>query len=166
MSEFRIERLRKQPRKDFDCGVEALNGYLVAQANQEMRRCYSTCFVLVEVATGKVAGYYTLSASSIPLTGLSQELVKRLPRYPAVPVARVGRLAIDRAFHGRGLGSALIHDALLRASFSEVAAYAMVVDAKDEAAARFYERLGFIRLVSQPLHLFLPIERNSRRDAD
>lgn len=107
MSEFRIERLLNHVRTGFDCGVDALNRYVVQQAGQEMRRHFAVCFLLIENATESIAGYYTLSACSIPLPELPARLSKRLPRYPSVPAARMGRLAIDVRFQSRGLGGAV-----------------------------------------------------------
>jgi predicted GNAT family N-acyltransferase len=77
-----------------------------------------------------------------------------LPRYPTVPVARIGRLAVHQVFHGRGLGGALIADAALRALRSEVAVFALVVDAKDETAAAFCAHHGFGAKARQ---LFVPL---------
>ncbi|KAG0184462.1 hypothetical protein DFQ28_011089 [Apophysomyces sp. BC1034] len=69
----------------------------------------------------------------------------------------MGRLAVDQAFKGQGLGGALLADALGRSAHSEIAAYALMVDAKDEAAAAFYRHHGFIALPALPLTLFLPL---------
>lgn len=141
---FRIEVLGPDHARDhFACGVDALDHYLARQVSQDVRRRVSACYVAVEVGSGKVAGYYTLSADGVLLSNLPVALAKRLPRYPTVPVARVGRLAVDRAFHGQDLGGALLADAAVRASRSEVVVFAMVVDAKDEAAAAFYRHHGF-----------------------
>lgn len=158
MSEFRIERLHNHVRTGFDCGVDALNRYFVQQAGQEMRRHFAICFLLIENATESIAGYYTLSACSIPLPELPARLSKRLPRYPSVPAARMGRLAIDVRFQSRGLGGALLFDAVQRLTVSDIAVYALLVDAKDDPAIRFYEHHGFHRFVSQPNVLFLPID--------
>ena len=130
-------------RDSFDCGVEALNAYFTRQAMQDVRRRASACYVAVEADTGKVAGYYTVAADGVPLTDLPETLTKHLPRYPSVPVARVGRLAVDKAFHGRKLGGALLADAAVRAKRSEVAVFALVVDAKDDTAEAFYRHHGF-----------------------
>ena len=158
MSEFRIERLHNPARTGFDCGVDALNRYFAHQASQEMRRHFAVCFLLIEDATESIAGYYTLSACSIPLPELPDRLSKRLPRYRNVPAARMGRLAIDVRFRSRGLGGALLYDAVHRATSSNIAVYALLVDAKDDSAIRFYEHHGFHRFASQPNVLFLPIE--------
>lgn len=141
---FRIEVLGPEHgRDDFSCGVEALDHYLARQASQDVRRRVSACYVAVEISSNKVAGYYTLSADGVLLSDLPEALAKRLPRYPSVPVARVGRLAVDRAFHGQSLGAALLADAAVRAIRSEVVVFAMVVDAKGDAAAAFYRHHGF-----------------------
>lgn len=68
----------------------------------------------------------------------------------------MGRLAVDLAFKGQGLGGALLADALQRVINSEIAAYALMVDAIDVKAAGFYRHHGFIETVSEPLPLFLP----------
>lgn len=141
---FRIEVLSPDhARDDFSCGTQALDHYLARQAGQDVRRRVSACYVAVEVGSGKVAGYYTLSADGVLLSDLPAGFAKRLPRYPSVPVARVGRLAVDQAFHGQGLGGALLADASVRAIRSEVVVFAMVVDAKDDAAMAFYRHHGF-----------------------
>lgn len=141
---FRVEVLGPEhAREDFSCGVEALDHYLARQVGQDVRRRVSACYVAVEVSSDKVAGYYTLSADGVLLSDLPTTLAKHLPRYPSVPVARVGRLAVDQTFHGQGLGGALIADAAIRAIRSEVVVFAMVVDAKDDAAVAFYRHHGF-----------------------
>ena len=110
-------------------------------------------------STGNVAGYYTLAAAGVPLLDLPTALAKRLPRYPSVPVARLGRLAVDQAFQGRKLGAALLADAVLRSVRSEVAVYALVVDAKDVAAERFYRHHGFEQYGEVPRQFILPLGR-------
>lgn len=155
---FRLEVLGAQhDRARFKCGVAALDGYFRTQATQDARRRASACYVAVQDETNAVAGYYTLAAGSVPLTDLPESLSKRLPRYPSVPVARVGRLAIDQAFQGRKLGAALLADAALRALRSEVAVFALVVDAKDDAAVAFYRHHGFEMYGGQPKQLIVPL---------
>jgi ribosomal protein S18 acetylase RimI-like enzyme len=155
---FRLEVLGAQhDRARFKCDVAALDGYFRTQATQDARRRASACYVAVQDETNAVAGYYTLAAGSVPLTDLPESLSKRLPRYPSVPVARVGRLAIDQAFQGRKLGAALLADAALRALRSEVAVFALVVDAKDDAAVAFYRHHGFEMYGGQPKHLIVPL---------
>jgi len=157
---FRVEVLgAAHDRATFSCGVEALDHYLVRQATQDIRRRVSACYVAVEAATERVAGYYTLAAGGVPLNDLAPELIRRLPRYPSVPVARVGRLAVDRSFQGRQLGAALLADAALRAARSEVAVHALVVDTKDDAAAAFYRHHGFEPFGGQSRQLIVPLAR-------
>ena len=143
-------------RTAFDSGSEPLNRYLREQVSQDVRRRVAACFVAL--ADGqRIAGYYTLASASLLLTDLPSSTGKKLPRYPTVPAVRMGRLAVDRAFKGLGLGGALLADALDRAARSEIAAYALMVDAKDEAAAAFYRHHGFIALPDSPFTLFLPL---------
>lgn len=146
-------------RTKFTCGVDALDRYFRHQAGQDVRRRATVCFVAREIATGQIAGFYTLAAGGIPLGGLPANLVKRLPRYPAVPVARLGRLAVALAYRGLRLGGALLWDAVERASRSDVAVYALVVDAKDEQAESFYLHHGFVAFSSAPRTLILPLPK-------
>jgi len=106
-----------------------------------------------------VIGYYSLSAGSLDATTLPEAFRRRLPRYP-VPVVLLGPLAVAESNQGMGLGSILLADALQRiAQASQVmAVYAVVVDALNDQAAKFYRQFGFISLPSQPLKLFLPMD--------
>ncbi|MES8895236.1 GNAT family N-acetyltransferase, partial [Cutibacterium acnes] len=97
----------------------------------------AACFVALADDL-RVVGYYTLAAASVPLAELPAGVARKLPRYPAVPAIRMGRLAVDRAFRGQGLGAALLGNALRRAAASEIPAAALIVDAKDDQAAGFY----------------------------
>lgn len=143
-------------RVAFHSDSEPLNRYLREQVTQDIRRRVAACFVAL--ADGRrIAGYYTLASTSLLLTDLPASTGKKLPRYPTVPAVRMGRLAVDQAFKGQGLGGALLADALDRAARSEIAAFALMVDAKDEAVAAFYRHHGFIVLPSSPLTLFLPL---------
>ena len=88
----------------------------------------------IEAVTSQVAAYYTISAASIPLVDLPPEETKRLPRYPTVPAVRIGRLAVDQRFQGRGLGGALLADAASRMLKADAAAFTLLVDAKNDQA--------------------------------
>nr|WP_246432953.1 GNAT family N-acetyltransferase [Rhodopseudomonas rhenobacensis] len=125
-------------------------------ANQDIKRRVSNCFVALDDA-GAIAGYYTFAATSLPLTELSPDQIKRLPRYALLPAGLIGRLAVDRRCQRRHLGGALIMDAAVRASRADPAIYALIVDAKDEAAVAFYQHYQFRRFASRPQSLFLPI---------
>lgn len=157
MSQFQLAPLNAtHDRAAFNSDSEPLNRYLREQVTQDVRRRVAACFVAL--ADGKrVAGYYTLASASLLLADLPNSTGKKLPRYPTVPAVRMGRLAVDQAFKGLGLGGALLADAIDRAACSEIAAYALMVDAKDEAAAAFYLHHGFIALPDSPRILFLPL---------
>ena len=143
-------------RTAFNSDSAPLNRYLREQVTQDVRRRVATCFVAL--ADGqRIAGYYTLASASLLLAELPASTSKKLPRYPTVPAVRMGRLAIDQAFKGQGLGGALLADALDRAARAEIAAYALMVDAKDESVADFYRHHGFIALPDSPRTLFLPL---------
>jgi GNAT superfamily N-acetyltransferase len=155
---FAFELLGKHhKRAAFACGVEPLDRYFQQQVTQDVRRLATACYVAIEVASGRVAGYYTLAAGAILLAGMPPELAKKLPRYPDVPVARVGRLAVDRDFQGCKLGAALLWDAVLRAKRSEVAVYGLIVDAKDDKAVAFYQHHDFTMLSVGQRQLVLPL---------
>lgn len=134
-------------RTAFSSGAPPLDRYLREQAGQDVRRRIAAPFVAVD-PENRIRGFYTLSATSILLTDLPPELTKRLPRYPRLPATLLGRLATDLTARGVGLGRFLLVDAMHRAWRSEIASFAIVVDAKDEAAANFYRRESFIPLSS------------------
>ena len=163
---FRIEPLSADhDRSQFDSGSEALDRYFQTQASQDTKRRIATCFVAVADSSPKVAGYYTLTATSIALSALAPAIVKKLPRYPVVPAVLLGRLAVNRSYQGRGLGGVLLTEALKRTSRAEFGVFAMVVDAKDEATQRFYEHHGFTLLPGAARRLCLPITAALQRIA-
>lgn len=156
---FSIVALTGHDRAMFSCGVEPLDRYFREQVGQDIKRRATACYVAVDLTTGQVAGYYTLAASGVPLGELPESVIKRLPRYPSVPVARLGRLAVALAYRGQKLGGALVWDAVKRSLRSEVAVSALVVDAKDEPAAAFYRHLGFVPFGDQSRQLVLPLAK-------
>jgi GNAT superfamily N-acetyltransferase len=161
---FRIEPLPGgRDRSQFLSGSAALDRYLRLQASQDVKRRIATCFVAIGLETNLVAGYYTLSACGVSLNDLSPETAKKLPRYPVVPAALLGRLAVDRSHRGKGLGGVLLGDALMRTARAELGVFALVVDAKDETAQSFYEHYGFTLLPGETRRLCLPIATYMRR---
>lgn len=144
-------------RTGFSCGVDALDRYLKTQAGQDARRDIANCFVATELGVNIVAGFYTLAATSIALGELPADQVRRLPKYPVLPGALIGRLAVDRRHAGRSLGGILLFDAVRRAASAAPAVFALVVDAKDENAGRFYRHFGFLPYATRPLSFFLPM---------
>lgn len=156
--QFTIEALNSgHDRKSFACGVFALNRYLKEQAGQDIKRRTALCYVACPEGSARIGGYYTLSAGDVALKDVPKDKARRLPPYPAIPVARIGRLAIDKDFQGRRLGAALLWDAANRALRSELGVFALAVDAKNEQAAAFYRHFGFIAFETKPLQLFLPL---------
>jgi ribosomal protein S18 acetylase RimI-like enzyme len=161
-SSFIVEPLgSSHDRTEFTCGVDALDRYFREQAGQDVRRRVTACFLAREMVTDRIAGFYTLAAGGILLAQMPVRLAKRLPRYPAVPVARLGRLAVAGACHGRKLGGALLWDAVERATRSEVAVYALVVDAKDQQAQSFYLHHGFVPFGDTRRTLILPLPKRT-----
>ena len=143
-------------RTSFLCGSDALDSYIKEHVTQDIRRRIAACFVAVD-NDHHVIGYYTLSAASVLLTDLPEHLRKKLPRYPTIPAIRMGRLAVSLSSKGTGLGGALLADVLYRAYPSEIAAYALIVDAKDDTAVSFYKHYGFIAFPESGRTLFMPL---------
>ncbi|MDQ2741171.1 MAG: GNAT family N-acetyltransferase [Chloroflexota bacterium] len=143
----------------FASGVEELDRYFHRQAGQEMRRGVAAVWVLHDSRQEAVAGYYTLSTASVAPTHLPEAIVRKLPRYPALPTMLIGRLATDVRYRGQGFGKLLLFDALRRALdlSHSIRAIAIMVDAKDAAAVRFYERYGFQRFADDARRLFIPM---------
>lgn len=165
-SEFVVEPLSgRHDRSAFFCGVEALDRYLRAQADQDVRQHIAAVYVLRHRDSGALAGFYTLANTAVELTELPPGRVQKLPRYPQVPATLLERLAVDLQHRKRGLGEFLLLDAVRRSleSSRATASFALVVDAKDETARAFYSRYGFEPIIGSTNRLFLPmqdIERN------
>ena len=148
---------RQHDRQDFDCGEPALNTFLQRFARQQADKDFNRSYVAVAQGELRIRGYYAISTASIDFQNLPPAL--RLPRYP-VPVVRIGRLAVDVREPGNGVGIALLRHAMhLAARTAEkIGLYAVVVDAKNEAAVAFYAKYGFQRFADQNLRLFLPTD--------
>ena len=146
-------------RNSFDCGNEDLNRYLREQARQDAKKRVAASFVFTQPGSPAVLGFYTLSASIIPVDELPPDLMKRLPRYGQLPVTLLGRLAVDRSLGGQGVGEFLLVDALRRSleAAQQIAAMAVIVDAKNEQAESFYRYFDFQPFQQTPLRLFLPM---------
>lgn len=153
----RVEALQvTHDRAAFESGVEPLDRYLKTQAGQDSRKNMAAPFVLL-LPDDTIVGYYTISSTAVGIGEFPERIVRKLPRYPLVPATLIGRLAVDRRHWGQGHGRYLLADALYRAMQSEIASFAVVVDAKDEGAQRFYERESFIPFPTNPMRLFRPI---------
>lgn len=161
-SPWLVERLGKQhDRTAFACGNEVLDHYLKEIASQDARRLVAAPFVaVVSTAPKNILGYYTLSAFGIDLSSLPTDVARKLPAYPVVPATLLGRLAVDQRHRGQGIGEFLLMDALHRAygQSSQIAAVAVVVDAIDAQAVRFYRHFNFMPFPDTPDRLFLPMK--------
>lgn len=148
-------------RAGFDCGVQALDEYIRRFAEQHRRRGIGSVFVLTDSARPEyILGYYTLSAAEVDAARLAEADRKKLPRYP-VPCFRMGRLACRTDQQSRGLGKLLVGCAVDRClkARQQVAAYALIVDAKDDSSAAFYMHFGFKPFMDAKRTLYLPLGR-------
>ena len=151
-------------RSEFGSGSAALDSYLKRVASQDERRNLARVFVATEPGATRIAGFYTLSSFSVGLEVLPDDLTAKLPGYPDVPAALIGRLARHVAYRGQGVGEMLLIDALRRVALvsKSLAVHLIVVDAKDEAAKSFYRRYGFAELAAYPGRLVLPVAPTTR----
>jgi len=162
---FIVEALGKNHDKSgFSCGVNDLDNYLKTKASQDDKRDTTRPFVLVDTRTSEIAGFYTLSSSTVLLKGLPEKTQKKLPRHPDVPAVLLGRLAISTFYKGQKLGAYLLVHALEKAynASKEVAITFFIVDAKDEQAKAFYQHFGFIALEDDDMRLYLPMKTISK----
>jgi len=146
-------------RKAFDCGEPALNDYLQKYARQNHESGGAKTFAAVDPgAPTIILGYYTLSPASIDYARTPNIVRRGLGRYD-VPVYRLGRLAVACAVQGRGLGAGLLIAAGRRclAVAAEVGGVALLIDAKSERAAQWYESFGAVPMADAPLTLVLPL---------
>jgi len=150
-----IEKLRRDhPIEGFDCGREELNRYLLRYAWQNQQAGASQTYV--GIVSDAVAGFYTLAVGQVMREEAPERLTKGLARHP-IPIMLLARLAVDRRWHGHGVGKALLKDAMERtlqaADIAGIRAFA--VHAKDEEAKRFYEPFDFVPSPVDPMHLFV-----------
>lgn len=149
---------RKHDRRAFASGTHALDDWFRTRATQDQRRRVAQVFVALD--DQGIVGFYSLGMFTLALDSLPESLARKLPKYEAIPAALIGRLARHVRAKGTGVGDLLVADAVKRvlAACASVAAYAIVVDAKDEGGRLFYASHGFISLPSRPNRLFLLIE--------
>ncbi|MGH8055632.1 MAG: GNAT family N-acetyltransferase [Candidatus Entotheonellia bacterium] len=152
---YRIEKLRRDHQfDDFDCGNDALNRFLIRYALQSQQSNASRTYLAM--ADERVVGFYALAFGSVEHAGAPERLVKGLAKHP-VPLMLLARLAISVTWQGRGLGSGLLKDAMLRTLQASCIAgiRALAAHAKDDNARAFYQHFGFIPSPTDPYHLFL-----------
>jgi GNAT superfamily N-acetyltransferase len=153
----RIEPLGKRhDRATFASGQPDLDDWFRRRAGQDERRNIARVFVAIDDELG-IVGFYSLSTYTLALGHLPEDLARKLPRYDAIPAARIGRLARDERVRGQRVGELLLADALRRilSAARAVAVFAVVVNAKDDTAAAFYRRFGFQPFPLHPRRLFL-----------
>ena len=153
----RIEPLGKQhDRAAFSSGQHDIDDWFRRRAGQDERRNVARVFVALDDELG-IVGFYSLSSYTLATDDVPEQIARRLPRYDAIPAARIGRLARDLRVRGQGVGELLLADAVRRilGAGRSVAIFAIVVDAKDDAAATFYRRFGFQPFPLRPHRLFL-----------
>jgi ribosomal protein S18 acetylase RimI-like enzyme len=155
---FFSEALAKHDRSAFTSGNERIDVYFRQTVSQDVKRGYAACYVLVERASAKIAGFYTMSSHSIALTELAPDLARKLPRYPSVPAALIGWLGRDASFRGQRVGTLLLADAITRLATAPIGIHALCADAIDDAAAAFYREHQFLPFNSRPRTLYLPMK--------
>jgi hypothetical protein len=155
---FVIEPLGKaHDRSRFACGNDRIDAYFRQTVSQDIKRQYATCFVACPADSNRVAAFYTLSSSNVPLVEVPEPLARKLPRYPTVPAVLIGWLARDIGYAGFGLGEAILFDAIRTVATAPIGAHAIFADAIDNKAAAFYAAYGFMPLVSRPATFYLPL---------
>lgn len=157
---------KKHDKNEFNCGIDTLNQYLKIQAGQDVKKHVAVTYVLTTQTSDKILGYYTLSSIGIFPGELPDELIRRLPRYPVLPGILLGRLAVDRSCQSMGIGLYILIDALKRSLMvsNQIGIVAVIVDAKDENAVKFYEHFGFIKLPENSHRLFLSVSTIQKLD--
>lgn len=151
----KIEKLQRHHAVDaFDCGREELNRFLQQHALQNQQSGGAQTYVGLVDQT--VVGYYALAVGSVEQEAAPERVKKGLAKH-AIPIMLLARLAVDRNWQKRGIGAALLKDAVLRTlQAADIAGVrALVVHAKDDAAKGFYQRFDFIPSPTDPLHLFV-----------
>ncbi|MDE2111480.1 MAG: GNAT family N-acetyltransferase [Alphaproteobacteria bacterium] len=153
--DLRIEKLKRDHALEgFDCGKEPLNRFLIHFALQNQQASASQTYLAI--AMDRVVGYHTLVVGEVAHVDVPDRIGKGLARHP-IPVMLLARLAVTRDWQGRGIGPALLKDALLRtlqaADIAGIRAFA--VHAKDDEARSFYEHFDFVASPSDPMHLFI-----------
>ena len=145
-------------RQGFDCARPELNDWLRQVARQQQDKGLSKTYVAIrEEAPDRICAYYALTLAELENRHLPQAWRKKLPR--RIPGVRLGRLAVDKQYQGKGLGELLLVDALTRVQriHTEAGGIGLFVDALDEQAVAYYRRFGFVSAPDNPLLLFLPV---------
>lgn len=156
-----VEPLSPEHELDqFDCGTHSLDHWLRTWARHSQREGSTRTFVICPLGSRRVVGYHSLAGAAAARDETPKKVGRPLAPNLPVPLVLLARLAVDRSHQGRGLGRDLLRDAFLRTlrSADLVGAVALMVNAKDDEARRFYEHWGFLPSPLQPLQLFLPLK--------
>lgn len=148
---------RGHDRSGFDCGVQELNAFLRATARQHAQKGISRTFVLTD-GTPAIQGFFTLTLCEILPESLPAEYARKFPSH-SLPAVRLARLAVSRKYQGKRLGELLLAEAIHRTALvaEQAGIIGLFVDAKDDAARKFYEHYGFMAIPEHPLQLFLTV---------
>jgi GNAT superfamily N-acetyltransferase len=152
-----VEPLGIQHDRDvFDCEENSLNEFLKKYARQNDEKGLGRTFVAVKPGDPAIIGYYTIASGAVSFDTVPE----KLPRYP-IPVAHLGRLAVDKQAKGQGVGAFLLIDALRRIVqvADQMGVYAVEVYALNESAKQFYLKYGFTPLKDDPQHLYLSMKK-------
>ncbi len=160
-NKYTIEPLGSHDRTSFSCGRGSLDRYIREQASQDMKRGLASVLVVTAWDDPRqVLAYYTLSSRGLKLDQLPEEMANKAGKYGHLGVTLLGRMAVAEKYQGTGLGALplmnALHKSLLAAS--DVAWWAVFVEAVDSAAAKFYRKYGFLELPEDKLKLSLPMK--------
>ena len=159
MAKWTIEPFTKvHDRSEVSCGKTPLDDFIRSRVSQYEKRRLGKTFVAVAAGNKRVVGFYTLAAGAVAFYHLPEDTSRKLPKHP-VPVVLLARLAVDQCAQGKGLGEQLLLDAFQRSLDLSISlgVHAVEVVAINDAAAAFYGKYGFVPLLDEPLHLYLPI---------
>jgi ribosomal protein S18 acetylase RimI-like enzyme len=155
---FHVELLAAHDRSTFRCGNDRIDRYFQQTVTQDIKRRLANCFVTIETNTGRLAGFYTLTSNSIPITEIPQDLRKKLPHSLPIGVALIGWLGRHVDFKGQRVGEKLLLDAIRTIAHSPIASHAIIVDAIDDKAADFYRGYGFVDLAAgRAGRMYIPV---------
>ncbi|GAA5531456.1 GNAT family N-acetyltransferase [Herpetosiphon gulosus] len=152
---------QRHDRAAFSCESEPLNDYLKTFARQNDSKRVSKVYVATRQGDKAICGFYTLSAHQVEIPRFPEDMQRKLPKYTHLPALLLGRLARDSSHRGKGLGGLLLGDAIIMfvLTSSIVGAAALVVDAKDENAKKFYAENGFLTFADNPMQLYMTFQK-------
>ena len=152
-----IKDVEKSKLNKFDCGIEALNEFLLRYSIKNDILGIGKTFVAFN-ENGDLAGYFTLATAQVVYEEIPDEYRGKLPKYP-IPSLRIARLAVDKDFQGKGIGKWILKQAFIKIiHVAEITGlYLIIVDAK-ETSKSFYEQYGFIKFNEKKLSYFITVD--------